>query len=125
LNLLADPTDGYKQPALQKVFEDEDIRTRLGQLQVTLVLARDTPGGVEPWAGEDGWQLSEVQISAARYGLRVGVDQTLPAIAAAKAAWPEWKRDRMILAPVAAAGVICEGLRYDSETGLQVTTGEI
>lgn len=106
------------------MFEDEDIRTRLGRLQVTLVLARETPQGFEPWAGEDGWRLSEVQMGAARYECLVGVDQDLPAIAAAKAAWPEWKRDRMILALVAADGMICEGLRYDRETGLQLTAGE-
>ncbi len=118
-NLLADPTQGYQQPALQKVFEDEDIRTRLGRLQVTLVLARQEGGVLRPWAGAGGWSQSEVQLSKARYEQLQGVDQSAPEIVAAKDDWPEWKRDRLIVAPVAEDGRICAGLSYDRSLGLR------
>lgn len=122
-NILADPTQGYQQEAMRKVFEDEDIRTRLGRLQVTLVLAREETGQLRPWAtkeGARGWSLSEVQMSAARYAVLTGIDQSAAPIAEVKAGWPEWKRDRFVLAPVGQDGRICDGLYYDSDRGLVI-----
>ena len=86
------------------------------------MLARQGAQGLQPWAGE-GWtaehrQLSEVSAAARRLARLALPDQDLPEIAAIKAAWPEWLRSAMILCPVASDGGICEGLRYDSETGL-------
>lgn len=119
LNLLADPGDGYMQQNLQRVFDDEAVRTRLGRLQVTLVLAREHEGRLVAWAeGAGDWAASEVQLGEYRYSKLEGVDQSAPLIAAVKAGWPEWKRDRLILAPVAADGTICDGLHYDPSLGL-------
>lgn len=124
LNRLADPNDGYMQPNMQKVFDDEMIRTRLGQLQVTLVLAREVAGRLVAWAvGAGDWAASEVQLSENRYAKLVGVDQTGPLITAVKAHWPDWKRDRLVLAPVAPDGTICDGLRYDPKMGLVLGEG--
>ena len=121
LNLLTSPHEGYMQQALQKVFDDEAVRTRLGRLQVTLVLAREVEGRLVAWAdGADDWNGSEVQLSENRYAKLSGVDQTTQLIAATKSDWPDWKRKYFILAPVAADGKICEGLHYSQSVGLSL-----
>jgi len=119
-NALADAMQPYGQHQMEKVFDDLSFPTRLGQPQATLRLARCTEGKLVPLAGAGrfGWALSEVQISKARYEKLGGVDQDDPMIKAAKAGWPQWMQDKVVLAVVDAAGGICEGLRYEKSTGL-------
>ncbi|MCC5993021.1 MAG: CRISPR-associated helicase Cas3' [Rhodobacteraceae bacterium] len=104
---------------------DGDYPTRLGQPQRVLVLARDDgAGGLTPWAGGewsvDSCQLSEVQASAARLDRLPLPAQDVPAIAAIKAAWPDWLAATRLLCPVGSDGTICDGLRYDAELGLLI-----
>lgn len=124
-NVLANAMQPYGQDQMEKVFDDLRFPTRLGVAQTTLRLARMKAGRLEPLAGPGrfGWALSEVQVSKARYDRLGGVDQEDAAIRAAKADWPKWMREmvvdnRVVLAPVDAAGNICEGLRYEKSTGL-------
>lgn len=119
-NSLADAMQPYGQHQMEKVFDDLSFPTRLGQPQVTLRLARCADGKLVPLAGAGrfGWDLSEVQISKARYDKLGGVDQDEAMIKAAKAGWPQWMQDKVVLAVVDAAGGICEGLRYEQSTGL-------
>ena len=117
---IPDPFAGYDQPHMRRVFDDEQYPTRLGRPQITLRLARRDGERLTPYAGAGrfGWQMSEVEISRARYEKLVGVDQEAPAIAGLKKDWPEWKRAQVILAPVGEGGAICEGLRYSRDEGI-------
>ncbi len=121
LMLVLDANDEYDQLQMQRVFDDDRFPTRLGIPQVTLRLARDMNGRIEPWAGNGafGWQSSETQVSAHRYGNLAGVDQDRPEIAEARQGWPKWTKAFVFVAPVADDGSICEGLRYDSELGVE------
>jgi CRISPR-associated endonuclease/helicase Cas3 len=117
---MPDPFAGYDQDKMRKVFDDEVFPTRLGREQITLRLARRQGGRLIPWAGEGtfGWQMSEVQISRARYEKTGAIDQDRPDIAALKKGWPEWKRKRVIVATVDEDGGIGSKLFYSQETGL-------
>ncbi len=119
-NALADAMLPYGQHQMEKVFDDLSFPTRLGQPQVTLRLARRVDSRLVPLAGAGrfGWALSEVQISKARYKKLDGVDQNNPMLKAAKADWPQWMQDKIVLAVVDAEGGICEGLRYAQSYGL-------
>ena len=121
LMLVLDANDEYDQLQMQRVFDDDRFPTRLGIPQVTLRLARDVNGRIEPWAGNGafGWQSSEVHVSAHRYRSLPGVDQNRPEIARVREDWPKWTRAFVFVAPVAGDGSICEGLRYDSEQGVE------
>ena len=121
LMLVLDAKDEYSQIQMQRVFDDDRFPTRLGIPQVTLRLAKAVNGRTEPWAGNGtfGWQSSEVQVSAYRYGSLPGVDQDRPEIAAVRKDWPKWTRASVFVAPVADDGAICDGLRYDSERGVE------
>lgn len=121
LMLVLDANDEYGQLQMQRVFDDDRFPTRLGIPQVTLRLARNVNGRVEPWAGNGafGWQSSEVQVSAHRYGNLPGADQDRPEIAEVREGWPKWTKAFVFVAPVADDGSICEGLRYDSERGVE------
>ena len=123
LNQVLDAEDGYDQPQMQHVFEDDRFPTRLGIPQVTLRLAREETGALSPWAGKgpSGWQSSEVQVSAGRYKQLAGVDQDRPEIAALREKWPAWKLSSILVAPVRDDGVICEGLRYARSLGIVYT----
>ena len=120
LNQVLDAEDSYDQPRMQRVFDDVRFPTRLGIPQVTLRLAQNERGKLVPWVGEGplGWQYSEVQVSAYRYLKLPGVDQDQPEIHAVRDSWPDWTKDSVYLVPVHADGLICEGLRYDSEFGI-------
>ena len=122
-NQVLDAEDGYDQPQMQRVFDDDRFPTRLGIPQVTLRLAREEEGRVIPWAGEGptGWQLSEVQVSAARYRNLPCVDQDRSEIAAVRDDWPDWMQASVLVAPVGEDGSICEGMRYDSALGIVFT----
>ena len=121
LTMVLDASDEYDQLQMQRVFDDDRFPTRLGIPQVTLRLAKTVKGRITPWAGDGafGWQSSEVQVSAHRYGSVPGVDQDRPEIAALRQGWPRWTRASVFVAPVADDGSICDGLRYDSERGVE------
>ena len=122
-NQVLDAEDGYDQPQMQRVFDDDRFPTRLGIPQVTLRLAREESGRLTPWAGDGpyGWQSSEVQVSAARYRGLAGVDQDRPEISAVRASWPDWMLASVLVTPVGEHGLICEGMRYDSALGIVFT----
>lgn len=121
LMLVLDANDEYDQMQMQRVFDDDRFPTRLGIPQVTLRLARIANGRIEPWAGSGtfGWQSSEVQVSAHRYGSLPGVDQDRPEIAEVRESWPKWTKAFVFVAPVGEDGSICDGLRYDGERGVE------
>ncbi len=121
LTMVLDASDEYDQLQMQRVFDDDRFPTRLGVPQVTLRLAKTVKGRVAPWAGHGafGWQSSEVQVSAHRYGGLPGVDQDRPEIAAVRRDWPKWTRTSVFVAPVQEDGSICDGLRYDTERGVE------
>ena len=123
LNQVLDAEDAYDQPQMQRVFDDDRFPTRLGVPQVTLRLAREEHGRLVPWVGEGplGWQLSEVQVSSVRYWNLQGVDQDRPEIRTVLETWPDWMRNRMLVAPVGKEGQICDGLNYNSELGIVFT----
>lgn len=99
--------------------DDTEYPTRLGQPQRVLVLARRGAGGLVPlFDGPEGWALSEVTASISRLSGLLLPDQTTPAITAATAGWPDWKRRQTVVCPLGEGGVICEGLRYGAEQGL-------
>ena len=116
--LLATHQDGQLLDylaAAQKVHDEEKLATRLGVPQVTLRLARDGPGGLEPLA--DSWETSEVQMSRARYEKLGGVNQDAPEVIKLKETWPDWKRSTIQIAVVDLEGDISSGLRYDPHLG--------
>ena len=119
-NQVLDAEDGYDQPQMQRVFDDDRFPTRLGIPQVTLRLAREAGGRLVPWAGEGplGWQASEVRVSAARYRNLAGVDQDRPEIAEVRNSWPDWMQASVLVAPVGENGLICEGMHYDRALGI-------
>lgn len=120
LHNLVDLAAGYR--AGGRGDSDVTYPTRLGGETRTLVLARITGAGLVPWAGDDGtpenWALSEVSARSSRLARLPLPDQSLPEIAAITQGWPDWKRAEAVLCPVAEDGQICEGLRYEAETGL-------
>lgn len=120
-NALIDSHDGFKQAAMAKIWDEEAFPTRLGVPQVTLALAIVGPQGLEPLAGEgpDGWALSEVSISAARFAaLSDFPDQSAPQIAAVKSQWTDARAQHTYLAPVGPDGTLCSGLQYDRDLGV-------
>ncbi len=112
---------GYRDGAAGA--DDMHYPTRLGPETRQLALARWQGDRLLPWA--DGkappgelWQLSELQASKVKLDRLNLPDQSIPAILAATADWPEWRRKAVTLCPVGEDGTICEGLNYDRETGL-------
>ena len=110
--------------------EDRDYPTRLGIEQQVLVLARWEDNGLLPWAFDvdrteaELWMLSEVSASKARLSNTILPDQDTPALLAAKADWPNWRKTAVTLCPVEPDGTICEGLRYDRKYGLLFSSPE-
>jgi len=97
---------------------DDDARypTRLGEPVQALALASWQGSGLVPWGGD--WALAEVAARVSRLRGIALPDQAAPAIAAAKAGWPDWKRAAVTVCPVDDGGAICDGLAYDAELGL-------
>jgi len=116
------PLKGFA--AVENIFSDESFPTRLGEKQMTLILTRRGPVGLVPWA-EDPWPLraqalSEVQMSFVKYKKTgLGAAQGSAEIAAFTQGWKDWERAVRAVAVVEEGGRICEGLRYDRESGLQ------
>lgn len=119
VNSLLDPDQPFAQERMHKVWDDERFPTRLGVPQVTLALAVQDENGLRPYAGtgRNGWEMSEVMLSAARFTALDGPDQTRLEIARAKQGWPEARARYTIVAPLGPDGRICEGLRYDPDVG--------
>ena len=115
-NCLVDPNEPFAQDKMQKVWDDEEFPTRLGVPQVTLALARQGQGRLEPYAA-DGWAASELQVSRRRYEDLPGPDQTRPEILKAKEGWSDARAKFTYVAPLGENGEICEGLRYDPQLG--------
>ena len=115
-NSLLEPSSYFE--AAQKVFDEEQIQTRLGEPQRTLWLAKEKEGSLVPFA--DKWIMSEVKVSAARYDKNGGVEQESQVIKdfKEKEGWPEWKKNQINICPVANCGRICRGLKYDKDSGL-------
>ena len=116
------PEDGYLKGTKGGVWSDERFPTRLGEEEATLVLARREPGGLCPWWSDEeeplrAWTLSEVRCNRKRLPEALP-DQSAEDIARLKATWPRGKRDFLTMCPVSENGVICEGLRYDPQWGL-------
>ncbi len=110
--------------AVENIFSDESFPTRLGEKQMTLILTRRSPSGLVPWA-EDPWPvraqaLSEVQMSFVKYKKTgLGAAQGATEITEFTQGWKDWERATRAVAVVWEGGRICEGLRYDRESGLQ------
>jgi len=118
------PLKGFA--AVENIFSDESFPTRLGDKQMTLILTSCGPAGLVPWAEDPGpvraQALSEVQMSFVKFK-KTGLEaaQGAPEIAAFTRDWKDWERATRAVAVVGDDGRICEGLRYDRESGLQNT----
>lgn len=109
---MIDWSAGYRMGAAGA--SDSDFPTRLGQPQKVLVLMR---GGL-PWSG-GVWdvaacQLSEVSASLSRLA-RVALPESAPPEGTSL---PGWLLNSRVFAEVGTDGAICEGLRYDADSGL-------
>jgi CRISPR-associated endonuclease/helicase Cas3 len=115
---IVDLAAGYRMGG--QANDDANYPTRLGEEQRVLVLARVENGTLRPWAtaDRDAWALSEVSARKSRLDALPLPEQSAPEILRITKEWPDWKRAEMRVCPVAADGVICEGLWYDSEIGL-------
>lgn len=109
---------------------DVDYPTRLAEPQRVLALARRIGGVLRPWAmaGNDGsdaqaWALSEVRVAERRLKGIALPDQDAAEVVAAKADWPEWRRQGVTVCPVGEDGGIAEGLGYKTEIGLHYGNG--
>ena len=99
--------------------DDREYPTRLGQMQRSLVLAKNDGFEVLTlWNAVDLWQLAEVRAAAVRLDRLDIPDQAAPKIARITVDWPDWLRERTSVCPVAPDGAICDGLRYDPCFGL-------
>lgn len=102
-----------------KGANDATFPTRLGLESKTLVLARIVDGELIAWAkGADAWAMSEVSAAKHKLDKLLLPDQAMSVILAITKDWPEWRRESVVVCPVGADGMICEGLRYDAQTGL-------
>ena len=124
LNVL-DVDGGYG--GAEAYHDDAEYPTRLGEAQRVLALARRTDSGIRPWAAdmadddEHRWALSEVAVSTRRlapYDSVLPADD--PAIDAAIAGWPDWRKRTVRIVMVAADGRVVPGLRYDARWGLLI-----
>lgn len=115
--------DGYLTGVRGAVGNDALFPTRLGEPQVTMVLARRDGGRLTPWANDNdpatAWALSEVSAGRRQFE-RLLPDQETPEIRAVKKSWPEWRREACLVCVVdEEGGTIGEGLLYDVAYGLR------
>ncbi len=114
---------GYLTGTRGSVGNDALFPTRLGELQVTMTLARSEGNRLIPWAGDDyqavAWALSEVSAARKRFE-RLLPAQEAPEIRAVKKDWPEWRREVCHVCPVDKSGRIGEGMLYDLGRGLRI-----
>ena len=120
---LLDVGNGYTGSSAP--YDDALYPTRLGEELQTLTLARRTLDGVVPWADEAGddvdrnWALSEVSLRLRRFqAIEPALPPDDPAITAAQATWPDWRRRSVRMVVVAPDGSIAPALHYDSRWGL-------
>lgn len=112
-------SEGYRKAG--RGNDDVNYPTRPGEEARVLCLARRTQQGLVPWAGGEGpeaWALSEVSAHRKRVDGLSLPDQSLPDIMEITKGWPEWKRKQVRLCPVDEDGAIGNGLHYDAERGL-------
>ncbi len=113
-------SDGYDDPG--------DRPTRLGEPTRSLVLAKPSPDGLEPWAEEPAgdtdrrWALSEVPV---REGLYRRIEGQLPSvekpeIRAVLDTWPDWRRRRCRPLIVGDDGHCGGSLKYLRSQGLLI-----
>lgn len=117
---IADFASGYR--AAGRGNDDVSYPTRLGDETRILCLARLEKDKLHPWSighGREAWALSEITVRASRLKALTLPDQDDPRVIDAKQDWPIWKRTQIILCCVQKDGAICEGLRYEVETGLR------
>lgn len=118
--------DGYG--FAQNVFADEVFPTRLGEPQVTLVLARRDGTGLRWWAEDEDARraeaLSEVQLSWARYR-RTSLPslQARPEVVRLTGHWKDWQRATQAIAVVEEDGRIEASVRYQARFGLSMSQG--
>ena len=121
---LVEGDSGFLAGTRGAIGGDATFPTRLGEPQVTMVLARNRGGRLIPWADEEdpqsAWALSEVSAARKRF-LNLLPDQDAPEIREVKSTWPEWRRKSCEVCPVdAKSGRIGEGLLYSTEKGLSL-----
>ena len=124
LGNVVEAAAGYLEGTRGAVGSDALFPTRLGDPQVTLVLAHRCDGGLIPWADVDdpavAWALSEVSVSQRRFSSLVP-DQETPEIRDVKQAWPDWRREVCQVCEVRDEdGAIGGALVYDTMYGLIV-----
>lgn len=117
---VVDGAAGYLTGTRGAVGNDALFPTRLGEPQVTMVLARREGDRLVPWAhSEDrttAWSLSEVSAARKRFE-RLLPDQGTPEIRTVKASWPDWRRKACAVCAVE-DGAIGGVLLYDVAYGL-------
>ena len=128
LGNVVDGAVGYLTGTHGSVGNDALFPTRLGQPQVTLVLAR-REGGREggdliPWAEDSdlatAWALSEISADRVRFKSLLP-DQERSEIRSVKASWPDWRREACWVCPVEEVnGAIGDRLLYDKAHGLTI-----
>ena len=120
---VVEPEAGYLTGTRGSVGNDALFPTRLGEPQVTIVLARRDGDRLTPWSSDQdpaaAWALSEVTAARKRFE-RLLPNQDTPEIRAVKESWPEWRREACRVCVVdQECGAIGEGLLYDTELGLR------
>ena len=119
---VVDGSAGYLTGTRGAVGNDVLFPTRLGELQVTIVLARRRGGELVSWADADdpatAWALSEVSASRRRFA-HLLPDQDAPEICAVSESWPEWRREACSVGVVEEDGAVGERLLYDKDLGLR------
>ena len=118
-----DAESGFVAGTRGAVGSDAIFPTRLGEPQVTIVLARRRSDRLIPWADHDdepmAWSLSEVTASRKRFE-RLLPDQNSPEIQSVKESWPGWKSEAYVVGVVdVSSGTIGDHLLYDEEIGLR------
>ncbi len=120
---VVDAPAGYFLGTRGAVGKDALFPTRLGEPQVTMVLARHENNRLVPWANENdlatAWALSEVTASRKRFE-HLLPDQDRPEVQEIKKTWPKWRRETYSVCAVKECGAIGENLLYDNEFGLRI-----